>query len=229
MSSSKGKFRVGVDIGGTCDDAFSVRTEQSYCGADASASPILSPTLEADALTVSWARCAYRAVVCTCVWPRSLPIMGRLSPSATAREAKECLRSWMRTPSRPARVRMRRQGCCRSVRCEPGFFPEITHGFSESRGRAERTRTAASASGTIREPVFVSLRRKHTLKHCKYGDIYFYVITPHADGFNSATLHVPVGRKPSGEPWRGRRYQRLRVRRQSRRRGRSQTSLRGFS
>ncbi len=38
-----------------------------------------------------------------------------------------------------------------------------------------------------------------------------------------------VGGKPSGEPWRGRRYQRLRVRRQSRRRGRSQTSLRGFS
>ena len=59
-----------------------------YCSADASASPMLSPTREADALTVSRARCAYRAVVRTWVWPSSFPIIGRLSPSPTAREAK---------------------------------------------------------------------------------------------------------------------------------------------
>ncbi len=34
------------------------------------------------------ARWAYRAVVCTWVWPRSLPIMVRLSPSASALLAK---------------------------------------------------------------------------------------------------------------------------------------------
>ena len=59
-----------------------------YCSADASASPMLSPTREADDLTVSRARCAYRAVVRTWVWPSSFPIIGRLSPSPTAREAK---------------------------------------------------------------------------------------------------------------------------------------------
>ena len=55
---------------------------------------MLLPTRDADAFTVSWARCAYRAVVCTWVWPRSFPIMGRLSPRATAWEATLCRRSW---------------------------------------------------------------------------------------------------------------------------------------
>ena len=41
----------------------------------------------------SRARCAYRAVVCTCVWPSSFPIIVRLSPSASALEACECRRS----------------------------------------------------------------------------------------------------------------------------------------
>ena len=41
------------------------------------------------------------------VCPRSLPIMVRLSPSASALLAKECLRSWMRTSSSSARLRMR--------------------------------------------------------------------------------------------------------------------------
>ena len=57
---------------------------------------MLSPTRDAEALTVSRARCAYRAVVWTWVCPRSFPIIGRLSPSSTAREAKECrlFRNW---------------------------------------------------------------------------------------------------------------------------------------
>ena len=37
----------------------------------------------------SRARCAYRAVVSTLLWPSNRPIIGRLSPSASAREANE--------------------------------------------------------------------------------------------------------------------------------------------
>ena len=49
---------------------------------------MLSPTRDPGALMVSFAKCAKRAVVCTCVCPSSLPITGRVSPSASAREAK---------------------------------------------------------------------------------------------------------------------------------------------
>ena len=40
----------------------------------------------------SRARCAYRAVVCTCVRPSSFPIIVRLSLRASALDAYECLR-----------------------------------------------------------------------------------------------------------------------------------------
>ena len=66
--------------------------DRTYGSADVSASSMLSPTRDAEALTVSRARCAYRAVVWTRVCPRSFPIIGRLSPSCTAREAKLCRR-----------------------------------------------------------------------------------------------------------------------------------------
>ena len=62
----------------------------------------------------------------------------------------------MRTSSSPARPRMRRQGCCRSVRCQPGLRPAITHGLSSSRGREVSNRTAEGARGTTRPPVLVS-------------------------------------------------------------------------
>ena len=99
---------------------------------------MLSAILDADAFTESRAKWAYRAVVWTCVWPSSFPIIGRLSPSASAREAKLCRKSWMRMSSSPARARMRRQGCCRSVRWAPSFLPAMTQGLSGSRGRAAR-------------------------------------------------------------------------------------------
>ena len=71
--------------------------------------PMLSPTRAAEAFSISRARCAYRAVVPMVEWPSSCPIMLRLSPSAKAREAYECLRSWIRTSFSPACVRIRSQ------------------------------------------------------------------------------------------------------------------------
>ena len=51
------------------------------------------------------ARCAYRAVVCTCVWPSSFPIMVRLSPRASALEAYECRSSSYSHSSSPREPR----------------------------------------------------------------------------------------------------------------------------
>ena len=50
---------------------------------------MLSPMRAADVLTVSRTRWAYRPVVWTCVCPSNLPIIGKPSPSANAREANE--------------------------------------------------------------------------------------------------------------------------------------------
>ena len=54
---------------------------------------MLSATRAADSCMESLAKCAYRALVWTWACPSSLPIAGRLSPSASAREAKECRQS----------------------------------------------------------------------------------------------------------------------------------------
>ena len=78
----------------------------------------------------------------------------------------------MRTSSSPARPRIRRQGCCRSVRCEPGLRPAITHGLSSSRGREVSNRTAEGASGTGRPPVLVSVRLRRDLIYCKRTIIF---------------------------------------------------------
>ena len=51
------------------------------------------PVIRAGAVGIeSRARCAYRAVVWTWVWPSSVPIIVRLSPKASALEAYECHR-----------------------------------------------------------------------------------------------------------------------------------------
>ena len=50
---------------------------------------MLSPMRAAEAFTVSRAKCAYRAVVCTCVRSSSFPITSNPSPNANALEAKE--------------------------------------------------------------------------------------------------------------------------------------------
>ena len=70
---------------------------------------MLSPTRLAAAFAASCIRWTYRAVVDTFRWPSSFPIAGRLSPSASALDAYECLKSWTRTSSSPALVRMGRQ------------------------------------------------------------------------------------------------------------------------
>ena len=64
-------------------------------------------TTSAAPLTGAEARCAYRAVVCTCVCPKSAPIIGRLCPAATAVDANVWRKSWMRTSCRPARALIR--------------------------------------------------------------------------------------------------------------------------
>ena len=78
----------------------------------------------------------------------------------------------MRTSSSPTRPRMRRQGCCRSVRCQPGLRPAITHGLSSSRGREVSNRTAEGARGTARPPVLVSVRQRINLIYCKRTIIF---------------------------------------------------------
>ena len=55
--------------------------------------PMLSATRADDALIESRAKCAYREVVSILLWPKSFPIMLRLSPSASALDAKLCLMS----------------------------------------------------------------------------------------------------------------------------------------
>jgi hypothetical protein len=54
-------------------------------------------------------RCAQRCVVCTCVWPKSLPIIGSDIPPETSSDANVCRRSWMRTSTMPASFRIRSQ------------------------------------------------------------------------------------------------------------------------
>ena len=54
---------------------------------------MLAATRAAAALTESRARCAYRAVVRIWLCPSSLAITGRLSPSASALDAKLCRQS----------------------------------------------------------------------------------------------------------------------------------------
>ena len=65
---------------------------------------IADDTSSAAAFTGSVARCAYRAVVATCVCPSSLPIIGSPRPAATAAEANVWRRSWMRASLSPARA-----------------------------------------------------------------------------------------------------------------------------
>ena len=86
-------------------------------------------------------------------------MVGRLSPRASARDANEWRRSWMRTSSSPARARIRSQWSFKLERCPPGFAPGITHGLPGTRGRAARTDTAAAGRGTTRGPVLLSRRR----------------------------------------------------------------------
>ena len=63
-------------------------------------------------------------------------MVGRLSPRASARDANECRRSWIRTPSSPARARIRSQWSFRFERCPPGFAPGITQGLPGDPGQA---------------------------------------------------------------------------------------------
>ena len=83
--------------------------------------------------------------------------MGRLSPSASAREAKECLRSWIRTSSSPARVRMRRPGMLKIGQVGARPLADDNPGIALRAGaEGESTATDARDNGTIRAPVLLS-------------------------------------------------------------------------
>ena len=56
---------------------------------------MLAAPRAAEAFTKSRSTCALRDVVRICLWPSSIAITGRLSPSASAREAKEWRQSRM--------------------------------------------------------------------------------------------------------------------------------------
>ena len=85
--------------------------------------------------------------------------MLRLSPSASARLAQECRRSWIRTSSSPARARTTSHGSLTLVMRAPGFCPAITHGLSGTRGISASTPATAGVSGTMRAPVLPSRSR----------------------------------------------------------------------
>ena len=59
----------------------------------------------------------------------SLPIIGRLSPSASARDAKLCLKSWILTSLSPARSRTANHLWFRFARRPLAPRPEMTHGL----------------------------------------------------------------------------------------------------
>ena len=85
-------------------------------------------------------------------------MMDRPSPSASAREAKLCLRSCGRTSGRPTSVRTSRQKSVMSDRWSK--FPQYegkTHAlFLGSRSRTSR---AADDSQTVRGPLLLSRRK----------------------------------------------------------------------
>ena len=68
-------------------------------------------------------------------------MIGRPSPSASAREAKLCRMSWMRTSWSPVRTRMASHDPSMSVMCVPGLAPGMTQRLPGLGGRASRTRT----------------------------------------------------------------------------------------
>ena len=80
-------------------------------------------------------------------------MVGRLSPMASAREANEWRRSWMRTPSSPARARIRSQWSFRLERCPPRLRPRDHPRVVGGPGAGRRgTDTAAAGKGTTRGP-----------------------------------------------------------------------------
>jgi hypothetical protein len=82
--------------------------------------------------------------------------MANPSPTARPPEANVCRRSWMRVSSNPAIARIRRQGRCRSVKCDPEFLPTITNGFFSKRGRVRKRAMAAAPRCIVFAPVLLS-------------------------------------------------------------------------
>lgn len=62
-------------------------------------------------------------------------MIGCLSASASAREAKVYRRSWMLMSCSPAPARMLCHAPSMSARCISGFTPGMTHGLLGSRGK----------------------------------------------------------------------------------------------
>ena len=82
-------------------------------------------------------------------------MIGRVSPSARARDAYEWRRSWSLTSSSPALARTVFQASSMERRWWPFPRPGKTHGFPGLRGRAASRPAAAGESETVRGPVLV--------------------------------------------------------------------------
>jgi hypothetical protein len=93
----------------------------------------------------SSAKCAYRAVVCCWVCPKSFPTIGKETPLETRCDANECRKSWMRTPESLAILHTFAHGPFRSVRWGP-VLPG--NKYSPSRGTLSSIDNACSLSGT---------------------------------------------------------------------------------
>lgn len=80
-------------------------------------------------------------------------MIGRPSPTASARDAKLWLITRMRAPSGPAFARMLYQAVSMSAMSLPGFTPGTTHGLSGSRCMVASKFTPEGKRCTIRRPV----------------------------------------------------------------------------
>ena len=158
-----------------------MRISVRNCNAYKMSAAMLTAIRSAESLTESRARCAQRAVVTTRRWPRSRPMIGRPSPSASAREAKAARRSWIRRSSSPARARIAPPGVLEvgqvSAYFLAGYVTRECHldgeglaGCKQRRERAapscaailesRRRSSVESRSTSSQRSVWISLRRQ---------------------------------------------------------------------
>ena len=118
-------------------------------------------------------------------------MIGRPSPSASAREAKLCRMSWMRTSWSPARARMLCHAPSMSVMWLPGLAPGTTQRLPGTRGGALQARRRPRATGgLVRE-------RQSCRRRCvKLGLVEIDMLPPQGEDF------VPAGsRSASAGGW----------------------------
>ena len=98
--------------------------------------------------------------------------MTSLAGRKSGHDAQLCLRSWTRTSRSPVSCLMRRQCQERQARREPALAPRSTQGTPSARSIPSSTFRTGPVSGTMRGPVFVSLRQRINLIYCKRTIIF---------------------------------------------------------